>query len=89
MDYYTSYQESNPSSYLGDDGENRGGYGAREEGDDVYASVGGLHVVHVGEVYGGKYEVGRKLGFGQQCTVWLAKESMYNTLLHNQTNAFL
>lgn len=72
---------------MGDDEEYHIGYGVREEGDAVYYSVGGLHVVHVGEVYGGKYEVVRKLGFGQQCTVWLAKDSTY-TLLRKLANSF-
>lgn len=43
-----------------------------EEGPDVY-HPGGFHPVHLGEVYGSKYEILRKLGYGLYSTVWLVK----------------
>ncbi|KAI9929454.1 hypothetical protein MW887_000926 [Aspergillus wentii] len=45
----------------------------REEGD-VY-HYGGFHPVHFGEVYNGKYEVLRKLGYGRYSTVWLVENT--------------
>lgn len=44
----------------------------REEGNARYCP-GGFHPVRLGEVYGSKYEVLRKLGFGQYSTVWLVR----------------
>lgn len=43
-----------------------------EEGPDVY-HPGGFHPVQLREVYGGKYEILRKLGYGLYSTVWLVK----------------
>lgn len=45
----------------------------QEEGVGAY-HVGGFHPVYIGEVYGGKYEVLRKLGYGGFSTVWLVKD---------------
>lgn len=33
--------------------------------------VGGYHPVSIGDIFDGRYEVVRKLGFGQRATVWL------------------
>jgi len=35
---------------------------------------GGYHPVHLGDVYGQKYRVIHKLGFGAYSTVWLARD---------------
>ena len=70
--YYTSYQESNPSSCLnGSDEEN---WGIIEEGLQVYRP-GGFHPVSPREIYGGRYKTIRKLGFGTTSTVWLAEDT--------------
>ncbi|KAL4783991.1 kinase-like domain-containing protein [Aspergillus varians] len=34
----------------------------------------GFHPVHLGDVYNGRYEVLRKLGYGRYSTVWLVKD---------------
>lgn len=52
--------------------------GSREEGEEeeglaVYRP-GAFHPVRLGEVYGEKYRVLRKLGYGQYSTVWLVKK---------------
>lgn len=44
-----------------------------EEGRDAYHR-GGFHPVHLGDVYNGRYEVLRKLGYGRYSTVWLVKD---------------
>lgn len=44
----------------------------QEEGIAKYRP-GGFHPVRFGEVYGSKYEVLRKLGYGQYSTVWLVR----------------
>lgn len=39
---------------------------------------GGYHPVHFGDfLYNGRYEVMRKLGFGESSTVWLARNTSY------------
>lgn len=35
---------------------------------------GGYHPVAIGDVYMGRYQVIRKLGFGQYSTVWLTRD---------------
>jgi serine/threonine-protein kinase SRPK3 len=72
--YHVTYQGSNPSSCLNQsDGER---FEVIEEGLNAYGP-GGLHPVQVGEVYGGKYEIIRKLGYGRESTVWLADDKRY------------
>lgn len=44
-----------------------------EEGIENY-HIGGLLPVSLGEVYGSKYKVLRKLGYGQYSTVWLVRD---------------
>jgi serine/threonine-protein kinase SRPK3 len=41
-----------------------------DEGEEGYR-VGGYHRVSVGEVYGEKYRVRKKLGWGHFSTVWM------------------
>ncbi|KAK4451339.1 serine-threonineeeee protein kinase [Podospora aff. communis PSN243] len=47
--------------------------GVIEEGSFRYHH-GGLHPVYIGELYGGKYIVRRKLGYGNWSTVWLVED---------------
>jgi hypothetical protein len=76
--YHIAYQETNPSSRLNQsDGER---FEVIEEGLDAYCP-GGLHPVQLGEVYGGKYEIIRKLGYGRESTVWLADDKKYTPCL--------
>lgn len=44
-----------------------------EENPARYCS-GGYHPVVIGDVYMGRYQVIRKLGFGQYSTVWLTRD---------------
>lgn len=44
-----------------------------EEDHDLYRP-GGLHPVHLGDVFHCRYEVLRKLGYGRYSTVWLVKD---------------
>lgn len=57
---------SRPSDQQDDDKNDR------EEGIARYYS-GGFHPVRIGEMYGSKYQVLRKLGYGQYSTVWLVR----------------
>lgn len=61
------YQLFGPSADLSDLSDDR------EEGIGRYCA-GGFHPVRLGEVYGSKYQVLRKLGYGQYSTVWLVKD---------------
>ncbi|KAK4450341.1 kinase-like domain-containing protein [Podospora aff. communis PSN243] len=45
-----------------------------EEGRNAY-HPGGFHPVYIGDIYGGKYEIVNKIGYGRYCTVWLAKDT--------------
>jgi hypothetical protein len=70
--YYVAYQESNPSSCLNvSEGEE---YGAMDEGLDAHLP-GGLHPVQAWEIYGERYKLTRKLGYGKDSTVWLADDT--------------
>lgn len=51
---------------------------SEDEGLQDY-KVGGYHAVHVGEIYGERYIVIQKLGWGHFSTVWLAKDLKYDT----------
>ncbi|KAK4220682.1 serine/threonine protein kinase [Podospora fimiseda] len=44
-----------------------------EEGRNAY-HPGGFHPVYIDDVYGGKYQVMNKLGYGRYSTVWLVKD---------------
>ncbi|KAK3681667.1 kinase-like domain-containing protein [Podospora appendiculata] len=44
-----------------------------EEGYAAYCP-GGLHPVYIGDVYNERYEVLRKIGWGQYSTVWMVKD---------------
>ncbi|KAK4167814.1 serine/threonine protein kinase [Cladorrhinum sp. PSN259] len=44
-----------------------------EEGKNAYRP-GGFHPVYVGDVYGAKYQVVNKIGYGRYSTVWLVKD---------------
>lgn len=44
-----------------------------EEGLERY-HLGGFHPVRIGEVYDSRYEVLRKIGWGQYSTVWMVRE---------------
>ena len=41
--------------------------------------IGGYHCMHVGEVLINRYVIIQKLGWGHFSTVWLAKDTIYNT----------
>jgi serine/threonine-protein kinase SRPK3 len=73
-EYYVAYDGSNLSSCL--NCSDQEGYEVIEEGRSVY-SPGGMHPVQVGDLYGGKYEIIRKLGYGRESTVWLADDKTY------------
>lgn len=53
---------------------------SEDEGIQDY-KVGGYHPVHVGEIYGDRYIVIQKLGWGHFSTVWLAKDLKYDTFV--------
>jgi serine/threonine-protein kinase SRPK3 len=74
--YYISerYNESNTSSNL--DIDDNAKYIGIEEDIRSYCH-GGFHPVQIGELYGGKYSIVRKLGFGRESTVWLANDKRY------------
>lgn len=42
---------------------------------------GGLHPIHVGEVYNERYEVVRQLGWGVYSTVWLVQDVKFIFIL--------
>lgn len=47
------------------------------EEDLLQYCEGGYHPVSLGDMFGDRYEVVRKLGFGQNATVWLALDRRY------------
>ena len=49
-------------------------FNAEDDEDEEGYCVGGYHRVDLGDVYNGRYEVIRKLGWGNFSTVWLAKD---------------
>jgi serine/threonine-protein kinase SRPK3 len=51
---------------------------SEDEGIPDY-KIGGYHPVHVGEVMINRYVVVQKLGWGHFSTVWLARDTHYNT----------
>jgi serine/threonine protein kinase len=44
-----------------------------EEGRDAYRP-GRFHPVYMGDVYNDRYQILRKIGYGQYSTVWLVKD---------------
>ncbi len=44
-----------------------------EEGRDAYRP-GGFHPVYAGDVYGERYKVLNKIGYGRYSTVWLVED---------------
>ena len=44
-----------------------------EEGRDAYRP-GGFHPVYIDDIYHGRYQIMRKIGYGQYSTVWLVKD---------------
>lgn len=44
-----------------------------EEGFGAYG-LGGFHPVYIRDVYNDRYEIMRKIGYGQYSTVWLVKD---------------
>jgi len=77
-EYIVSYHPSNPSSCLNDEDEE--GFDSIEEGLKTYGA-GGFLPVQIGGIYGGKYKVVRKIGYGRSSTVWLAKEERFGQSL--------
>jgi serine/threonine-protein kinase SRPK3 len=59
----TEEQNGVPMSYVED----------IEEGRDAY-QPGGYNPVYIGDIYGNKYEVMSKIGYGRYSTVWLVKD---------------
>lgn len=51
---------------------------SEDEGMPDY-KIGGYHPVHVGEVFSDRYIIIQKLGWGHFSTVWLSKDTKYNT----------
>lgn len=52
--------------------DSSGSHGVEEGRDEYYP--GGFHPVYIGDVYGGKYQVLNKIGYGSYSTVWLVKD---------------
>jgi hypothetical protein len=74
IEYYAADQESNSSDCL--DNVDGAGYEIVEETVSAYGS-GGFHPIQIGDVFNGRYQVIRKLGFGTTSTVWLADDKQY------------
>lgn len=53
---------------------------SEDEGIQDY-KIGGYHPVHVGEIVGNRYIVLQKLGWGHFSTVWLCKDTTYNSFV--------
>ena len=51
---------------------------SEDEGIPDY-KIGGYHPVHIGETMIERYVIVQKLGWGHFSTVWLARDTMYNT----------
>ena len=51
---------------------------SEDEGMPDY-KIGGYHPVHVGEVFINRYIAIQKLGWGHFSTVWLAKDTKYDS----------
>ncbi|KAK3904469.1 hypothetical protein C8A05DRAFT_13651, partial [Staphylotrichum tortipilum] len=49
------------------------GFGGIEERRNVY-QTGGFHPIYIGDVYGEKYKVLNKIGYGVHSTVWLVED---------------
>jgi hypothetical protein len=79
-EYYVSYQSTNPSDML--DVTDKASWGKIEETLDVYGP-GGFHPVRLGDIFGGRYEVVQKIGFGRESTVWLADDKRHIYLLRD------
>jgi hypothetical protein len=78
-EYYASYQLTEPSDCL--DVTDQANWRKIEETLDVYGP-GGFHPVQLGDIFGGRYEVVRKIGFGRESTVWLADDKRHFYLLY-------
>jgi serine/threonine-protein kinase SRPK3 len=76
--YYVSYQSSVPSDCL--DATDAASWRNIEETLDA-DGPGGFHPVQLGDIFGGRYEVVRKIGFGRESTVWLADDKRHIYLL--------
>lgn len=48
-----------------------------DEEDVCDYRFGGYHPVRLGDIYNSRYKVVRKLGYGQNSTVWLALDLQY------------
>ena len=55
-------------------------YVSEDEGLDDYKKDG-YHVVYVGEILNQRYVVLEKLGWGHFSTVWLARDTKFNTFV--------
>ena len=53
---------------------------SEDEGIADY-KIGGYHSVHIGEVVGDRYVIVQKLGWGHFSTVWLARDTRYNSFV--------
>ena len=65
VEYYVAAQESNSSDWL--ENVDAEGYQVIEETLSAYGS-GGFHPVQIGDIFNGRYQVIRKLGFGTTST---------------------
>jgi serine/threonine protein kinase len=85
-DSYSSqrlYDDSNSSS------SGTGSYdNLDEEGEEGY-KVGGYHRVSIGEIYGSKYVIVDKLGWGHFSTVWLAYNRKQPERISNEMNNYV
>lgn len=77
LDENSSYPQVETVGILAQEFEEKSIY-SEDEGIDDYKK-GGYHPVHVGEVLNGRYVILQKLGWGHFSTVWLSRDTKFNT----------
>ncbi len=75
----SEYPELENVGVLADEFDRQSSY-SEDEGIDDYKK-GGYHPVFVGEVLNGRYVILQKLGWGHFSTVWLSRDTKYNTFV--------
>jgi serine/threonine-protein kinase SRPK3 len=77
LDKNTVYPDLDKVGILAKDYEDQAIY-SEDEGIEDYKE-GGYHSVHIGEILHGRYVILQKLGWGHFSTVWLSRDTKYNT----------